>query len=108
MCSVQSKDNCSPSELKTLEATLAIPEADRLAELQKIVADLDKKEEELYEFMDQLEAQAEAAQDSFEVAQKAQAPRIKELKAAGTKLPPSDDDDGDDDDDDDDDERDEL
>jgi len=86
-CSPTTKENCSPEQLSELEATLAMPEADREAELAKLMSDLAAKEKEHETLLESLQSQYEASMKAVDEAKKASKPRIKQLKMAGTKAP---------------------
>lgn len=96
-CSVSTKENCNAEQLAELETLLATPAADREEELAKLVGDLKTQEKEHDALLERLQAQYEKSNEALEAAKKAAAPRIKQLKMAGTKAPPpSKDDDKDD------------
>jgi len=86
-CSPTTKENCSPDQLAELETTLAMPEAEREAELAKLKAELAAKEKAHETLLESLQAQYEASNEAVEKAKKEAAPRIKQLKMAGTKVP---------------------
>merc|ERR1719149_277181 len=101
-CSPQHKDKCDEAGLANLEKLLAIPEADRVAELQAIQDKIDAEEKALNDLLQELQAQYHKAMEAFEKAKTDAAPRIKELKSVGTRLPKKEPEpDADDDDDDD-------
>jgi len=86
-CSPTTRENCSAEQVTELEATLAMPEAERQAELaaiKRVLANSEKAHEELLE---KLQAQYEESNKALEAAKKEAAPRIKALKMAGTKVP---------------------
>ena len=87
-CSATTKENCSAEQLAELEALLETPAAEREAELAKLVGDLKAQEKAHETLLESLQAQYEKSNEAVEAAKKAAAPRIKQLKMAGTKPPP--------------------
>lgn len=86
-CSPSTRDNCSADELKQLDETLAMSDADRVAELLSIQEDLTAKEKAHAALLESLQAQFDESNKALEADKKAAKPRIKQLKMAGTKLP---------------------
>ena len=86
-CSPSTRENCTADELEQLEETLAMPEADRVAELSKLKEDIAIQEKAHETLLESLQAQYEESNKALEAAKKAAKPRIKQLKLAGTKLP---------------------
>ena len=86
-CSPSTRDNCSADELKQLDETLAMSDADRVAELLSIQEDLTAKEKAHAALLESLQAQFDESNKALEADKKSAKPRIKQLKMAGTKLP---------------------
>ena len=81
-CARATKGNCSPEQLKELEPYLAMPEAERLAEVEKIKAAIKAAEEEHEKFVEGLQAQYEESNKKVESFKKENAPTLKLLKSA--------------------------
>jgi hypothetical protein len=112
-CSPTSKSSCSKEELVQLEKDLAIPAAERTAELVKIYEAMDADAEKHDAYLEELQAKYDEAEEALEARNAAVEPRVKQLKTAGTTLPEGfkrrdeeDEDEEDEEDDDDDDEGD--
>ena len=86
-CSPTSKSSCSKEELAQLEKDLAIPAAERTAELVKIYEAMDADAEKHDAYLEELQAKYDEAEEALEARNAAVEPRVKQLKAAGTTLP---------------------
>lgn len=84
-CSVDAKENCSAEQLKDLEKYIAMPAADRDAQLADLKGKMTKAEETHNELLKGLQAQFKESQDALEKLKEDSAPIIKLLKAASPK-----------------------
>jgi len=85
-CSVDTKENCSPEQLKDLETYIAMPAAERDAKLTELKDKMKKAEDDHNELLKQLQAQFKESQDGLEKLKEDSAPVIKMLKAASPKA----------------------
>jgi len=81
-CSVDTKENCSPEQLKELQTYIEMPAADREAKLTKMKDELKAAEDAHNELLKNLQAQFKESQDGLEKLKEDSAPVIKMLKAA--------------------------
>jgi len=84
-CSVDTKENCTPEQLKDLETYIAMPAAERDAKLTEMKDKLKTAEETHNELLKTLQAQFKESQDGLEKLKEESAPVIKMLKAATPK-----------------------
>jgi len=84
-CSVDAKENCSEEQLKSLEKYIAMPAADRDAQLADLKSKMESAEEAHNELLKGLQAQFKESQDALEKLKEDSAPVIKLLKAASPK-----------------------
>jgi len=84
-CSVDTKENCTPEQLKDLETYIAMPAAERDAKLTEMKEKLKTAEETHNELLKTLQAQFKESQDGLEKLKEESAPVIKMLKAATPK-----------------------
>jgi len=84
-CSVDTKENCTPEQLKDLEKYIAMPAAERDAKLQEMKDALKTAEDAHNELLKTLQAQFKESQDGLEKLKEESAPVIKMLKAASPK-----------------------
>jgi len=84
-CSVDSKENCSPEQLKDLQEYIDMDPAVRDAKLTELKDSLKKAEDDHNELLKNLQAQFKASQDGLEKLKEDSAPTIKMLKAASPK-----------------------
>ena len=102
-CSVSNKEQCSAEQLVALEDILKRPEADRVAEVNELRAQLKIRNDESEKKLEEIEAMYEAEEEALEKFSAEVKPKIKLLMstlseaAAKQVIPVSDDDDDDDD-----------
>jgi len=84
-CSVDAKDNCSAEQLSSLEKYIAMPTAERDAQLADLKKKMSDAEEAHNELLKGLQAQFKESQDALEKLKDDSAPVIKLLKAATPK-----------------------
>jgi len=84
-CSVDTKENCTPEQLKDLEKYIAMPAAERDAKLQEMKDALKNAEDAHNELLKNLQAQFKESQDGLEKLKEESAPVMKMLKAASPK-----------------------
>jgi hypothetical protein len=84
-CSVDTKENCTPEQLKDLETYIAMPAAERDAKLEEMKTALKTAEEAHNELLKTLQAQFKESQDGLEKLKEESAPVMKMLKAASPK-----------------------
>jgi hypothetical protein len=84
-CSVDTKENCSPEQLKELETYTAMDAAERDAKLADMKKKLADAEEEHNELLKQLQSTYKESQEKLEKLKEESAPVIKMLKAATPK-----------------------
>jgi len=81
-CSADTKENCSPEQLKELETYIAMDATERATKLESMKAALKKADDDHNELLKQLQAQFKESQDALEKLKEESAPVIKMLKAA--------------------------
>jgi len=81
-CSADTKENCTPEQLKDLETYMAMDATERSTKLQTMKDELKKAEEDHNELLKSLQAQFKESQDALEKKKEESAPIIKMLKAA--------------------------
>jgi hypothetical protein len=84
-CSVDTKENCTPEQLKDLETYIAMPAAERDTKLQEMKDALKTAEDTHNELLKTLQAQFKESQDGLEKLKEESAPVMKMLKAASPK-----------------------
>jgi len=84
-CSVDTKENCSAEQLKDLEKYIAMPAADRDAQLADLKTKMAAADEAHNELLKGLQSQFKESQDGLEKLKEDSAPVIKLLKAATPK-----------------------
>merc|ERR1719482_2307591 len=88
-CSVDTMENCSDAQKAELETYIAMPAADREAQLTALkteLADAEKKHEAL---LKELQATYKGSMEGLEKLKEASAPKIKLLKAATPSAKPA-------------------
>ena len=81
-CSADTKENCSPEQLKELTTYMEMDAAERATKLDTMKGALKKAEDDHNELLKQLQAQFKESQDALEKLKEDSAPVIKMLKAA--------------------------
>jgi len=81
-CSADTKENCSPEQLKELQTYMDMDAAERETKLATMKTELKDAEEKHNELLKQLQAQFKESQDALEKLKEDSAPVIKMLKAA--------------------------
>jgi hypothetical protein len=81
-CSADTKENCTPEQLKDLETYMTMDPAERAAKLQTMKDELKKAEDDHNELLKSLQAQFKESQDALVKKKEESAPVIKMLKAA--------------------------
>jgi len=81
-CSADTKENCSPEQLKDLETYMAMDAGERANKLAAMKDELKKAEDDHNELLKKLQAQFKESQDALEKIKEESAPVIKMLKAA--------------------------
>jgi len=86
-CGPAMRENCTPEQLAQLEATLAMPEAERRAELELLEAELVAMTKANEELLESLKAEYHKSEYALGAAKTKAAPRIKELKLSLASAP---------------------
>lgn len=81
-CSADTKENCSPEQLKDLETYMSMDAGERANKLAALKDELKKAEDDHNELLKKLQSQFKESQDSLEKLKEESAPVIKMLKAA--------------------------
>jgi len=81
-CSVDTKENCSPEQLKELQTYIDMDAKERETKMESMKAELKTAEDAHNELLKQLQAQFKESQDGLEKLKEDSAPVIKMLKAA--------------------------
>jgi len=81
-CSADTKENCSPEQLKELQTYMDMDATERATKLDSMKAALKKAEDDHNELLKTLQAQFKESQDALEKLKEDSAPTIKMLKAA--------------------------
>jgi hypothetical protein len=81
-CSVDTKENCTPEQLKDLQTYIDMDPAERETKLTTMKDELKAAEDAHNELLKQLQAQFKESQDGLEKLKEDSAPVIKLLKAA--------------------------
>jgi len=86
-CSADTKENCSPEQLKELQTYMDMDATERATKLDSMKAALKKTEDDHNELLKTLQAQFKESQDALEKLKEDSAPTIKMLKAATPSKP---------------------
>jgi hypothetical protein len=81
-CSADTKENCSPEQLKDLEKYMTMDAGERESQLTALKDALKKAEDDHNELLKGLQEQFKTSQDALEKLKEDSAPTIKMLKAA--------------------------
>jgi hypothetical protein len=81
-CSADTKENCSPEQLKELQTYMDMDATERATKLESMKAALKKAEDDHNELLKGLQEQFKTSQDALEKLKEDSAPTIKMLKAA--------------------------